>query len=133
MRFVTSFSMVLLLSAAASVGHAATPVAVPVAAGCNCQSCQTCGCGPHGHANGCCCKAILNQVPPNPLAPGRPTRPPCCADGYAYPNYMTWGHYSTRWRRWPSEIATTTTPTGGPTPRPLGRDLRPYVPLPPEE
>jgi hypothetical protein len=43
---------------------------------------------------------------------GRPTPPPCCADGICYPNATTWGWYETRWRRWPTEDLQPTPATG---------------------
>jgi hypothetical protein len=101
-----------------------------------CNTCQPGGgppCGCAGHQSGCCCDGLCNQLPPNPLAPGRPSPPPCCADGYCYPNYETWGHYKTRWRRWPIELAATApsrAPTTPSAPRP---DVPSYEVLPPEE
>jgi len=94
-----------------------------------CTTCQQPGCGCAGHPQDCGCHKLLQQVPPNPLAPGRPSPPPCCADGFCYPNYTTWGHYATRWRRWPIEAAG---PDAG-APRPLGPDLSPYSPPTMEE
>jgi hypothetical protein len=68
-----------------------------------------------------CREGLCHTVPENPIAPGRPSPPPCCADGVCYPNYMTWGHYATRWRRWPIEF-----------PTPVPEELRPPAPLAPD-
>jgi hypothetical protein len=68
-----------------------------------------------------CREGLCHTAPPNPIAPGRPSPPPCCADGVCYPNYITWGHYATRWRRWPLE-----------QPMPIPEELRPPPPLGPE-
>ena len=131
MRFRITIAMGALLSCALGVSHAAAQMAHPAA--CQCQSCQSPPCGCQGHPQGCCCQGLSQQAPPNPLAPGRPSPPPCCADGYAYPNPVTWGHYSTRWRRWPIEFAVPT-PAGLATPQPLGPDVPPYErPIPDEE
>jgi hypothetical protein len=128
MKLVTAIILGVLLSLAVSVSPA-TAQPTPCE---TCQSCDSPPCGCAGHSAGCCCDGLCKQAPPNPLAPGRPSPPPCCADGYCYPNCETWGHYRTRWRRWPIEIAATT-PTGAATPRPLGPDVPAYDVLPPEE
>ncbi len=127
MRLVIVISMVVLLSSATSICQA-----VPQGTPCNCQSCKSHGCTYQGHAQGCCCESILKQAPSNPLAPGRPSPPPCCADGFAYANYTTWGHYPTRWRHWPIHMAATM-PGAGQTLPQLGPDVPTYQPLPPEE
>jgi hypothetical protein len=132
MRFGITIAMGFLLICVLGVLNAAAQVAPPAPYP-TCQTCQLPPCGCQGHAQGCCCEGLCQQAPPNPLAPGRPSPPPCCADGYAYPNPVTWGHYATRWRRWPIEFAG---PTPGvvPTPRPLGQDVPPYeTPIPDEE
>jgi hypothetical protein len=67
---------------------------------------------------------------PPPL--DRPSPPPCCADGICYPNPMTWGHYATRWRRWPTDYLEPLPPEAIP-PAPLPADIRPYETPPPEE
>jgi hypothetical protein len=131
MRLGTTITMGALLSCALGATNAAAQMAHPAA--CQCQSCQLPPCGCQGHAQGCCCEGLCKQAPPNPLVPGRPSPPPCCADGYAYPNPVTWGHYATRWRRWPIEFAAPAR-AGEPTPRPLGPDVPPYErPVPDEE
>jgi hypothetical protein len=131
MRFRTIIALGALLSSAFGVRCAAAQVAQP--APCNgCQSCQGAPCGCAGHTSDCCCGGICKQAPPNPLDVGRPSPPPCCADGYCYPNYQTWGHYGTRWRRWPIELAAAR-PAGVPEPGALGPDVRPYETPPPEE
>lgn len=80
-----------------------------------------------------CCDGPCHQAPPNPLAPGRPSPPPCCADGICYPNPTTWGHYATRWRRWPLEYVEPA-PAGAQPPQSLGPDVPTYVlPTPDEE
>jgi hypothetical protein len=79
-----------------------------------------------------CCDGPCHHAPPNPVAPGRPSPPPCCADGYCYPNPTTWGHYATRWRRWPIEHIEPM-PPGVQPPAALGPDAPGYVLPPPEE
>jgi hypothetical protein len=116
------------LGALNAAPHAGPPA--PLCAGC--QTCQTPPCGCAGHAPGCCCEGVCQQAPPNPLEPGRPSPPPCCADGICYPNYQTWGHYATRWRRWPIELATAQ-PTDVTTPLAPTPDLPGYQTPPPEE
>jgi hypothetical protein len=62
---------------------------------------------------------------------GRPTPPCCCADGYSYANPITWGHYGTRWRRWPTEVYAAAAPGAARPPQ-----LVPGIPayeLPPAE
>jgi hypothetical protein len=74
---------------------------------------------------------LVSQAAPPPL--DRPSPPPCCADGRAYPNPLTFGWYETRWRRWPIE-SMASMPGGrlGPTSA-QGSDIRPYDPPPPED
>jgi hypothetical protein len=79
-----------------------------------------------------CREGLCHTHPPNPIAPGRPSPPPCCADGVCYPNYMTWGHYATRWRRWPIEYPTPLPEELRPAP-PLGPDMLPFEPPSAEE
>jgi hypothetical protein len=45
---------------------------------------------------------------------------------------MTWGHYATRWRRWPTDYLEPLPPEAIP-PAPLGPDVRGYEPPPAEE
>jgi len=114
-----------------SAGGGSIATAQPAPRG-ECESCDASPCGCAGHGSGCCCSGICSQAPPNPLAPGRPSPPPCCADGICYPNYEYWGHYTTRWRPWPGELAATT--PGGATAPPAARPGVPtYEVLPPEE
>jgi hypothetical protein len=62
----------------------------------------------------------------------RPTPPPCSADGICRANPETWGVYSTRWRRWPTEVLEL--PPEAPEPiNKLAPDVPPYVTPPPEE
>lgn len=90
-----------------------------------CQNCQSPGCVGHGHGTNDCCTGLGQQIPPNPLAPGRPSPVPCCADGVCYPNPTTWGHYGTRWRRWPIEYKEA---PDGAAPGGVSPDLEPYSP-----
>lgn len=130
MRLATAMSLGLAIQCAWNV----TTWAGPPAPGAACQSCQSAPCGCAGHASDCCCDGLCRQAPPNPLAPGRPSPPPCSADGYCYPNYETWGHYRTRWRRWPIEIsAAPAAARPGAKPAELGPDVPKYEALPPEE
>jgi hypothetical protein len=131
MRFGSIIAGAVLIGCTVGISNAAGQIA-PHAPCTGCQGCQSAPCGCPGHAPDCCCEGLCQQVPPNPLAPGRPTPPPCCADGICYPNYTTWGHYGTRWRRWPIEFAAPTRP-GVAVPRPLGPDVPAYVPPPIEE
>jgi hypothetical protein len=71
---------------------------------------------------------LANGPPPM----DRPTPPPCCADGLCYPNPVTWGHYPTRWRRWPGDYLEPLPPQLTP-PAPLPADLPPYEAPSPEE
>jgi hypothetical protein len=59
-----------------------------------------------------------------PACVDRPTPPPCCADGYCYPNPLTFGVYPTRWRRWPVEhLEPSRAGEYGPSGQPLGDDI----------
>jgi len=70
-----------------------------------------------------CVNGVCEQCAPPILTPGRPSPPPCCADGMCHPNPMTFGWYETRWRRWPLESVTT---GEGARPGALGTEIRPY-------
>jgi hypothetical protein len=103
----------------------------------HCQTCQPistntppCACCEGGH----CCDGLCEHCPPKFLEPGRPTPPPCCADGLCYPKADTWGVYGTRWRQWPIQYT-----TGGPGAPGLGAPGQPgqappfVLPSPDEE
>jgi hypothetical protein len=64
---------------------------------------------------------------------GRPTPPPCCADGVCYPNVGEWGWYRTNWRRWPTEELQPTPTTGAPKPGAEIPDLERYETPTPEQ
>jgi hypothetical protein len=128
MKFVIVLTMGVMLGCAWTAQRAgAQPAPCDT---CNSSDAPPCGCA--GHEGGCCCDGLCRQAPPNPLAPGRPSPPPCCADGYCYPNPATWGHYGTRWRRWPIELAAATPPGAATAPRP-SPDVPTYDVPPPEE
>ncbi|MCI0332578.1 MAG: hypothetical protein L0228_05075 [Planctomycetes bacterium] len=123
------FGITITVGALLSCALASKAIAQPVP----CQTCQSPDCGCEGHPPGCCCEGLCEQTPPNLLAPGRPSPPPCCADGICYPNCTTWGHYATRWRRWPIEHIELAPSVLGVLPaRPLGPDVPPFA-LPPIE
>ncbi len=125
MTFRTKIAMAVLIGCALGASGAAAQTAP-------CQNCQQPGCGCQGHPADCCCQGACEKVPEHLFEPNRPSPPPSCADGVCYPNYQTWGHYGTRWRRWPIEIAPPVRP-GVAVPRPLGPDVPAYVPPPMEE
>lgn len=134
MKFGTTIAIGSLLTVSLGIQHAAAQGVQPqrpAPAVNGCQTCQTPPCAYAGQRPDCCCQ-ICRQAPRNPLLPGRPTPPPCCVDGICYPNYATWGHYGTRWRPWPIQVAAATR-EATPSPEELGPDLRPYETLPPEE
>jgi hypothetical protein len=139
MRLKTAIALSVVIGCAWCASNAAAqPAPCEACESCDpspCETCDSCNpapCGCAGHGSGCCCNGICSQAPPNPLAPGRPSPPPCCADGICYPNYETWGHYKTRWRPWPIQLAATA--PGAPTAPPAARpDAPPYEVLPPEE
>ncbi len=62
-----------------------------------------------------------------------PVHPPPCGhgwdlsarDGLCYPNPLTWGHYQTKWRRWPTDYLEPLPDEARP-PAPLPADIRPY-------
>jgi hypothetical protein len=80
---------------------------------------------------GVCASGAANAAGP-PASLDRPTPPPCCADGICRPNPLTWGHYATRWRRWPTDYLEPL-PAEAQPPAPLGPDVPGYEAPPAEE
>ena len=78
---------------------------------------------------GICAARLVSAAPP-PL--DRPSPPPCCADGLCYPNPLTWGHYPTKWRRWPTDYLEPLPPEALP-PAPLDPDVPAFEAPPAEE
>jgi hypothetical protein len=109
------------------------------------ETCADGNCASANCGNRPCYTGACQQMPPNPIAPGRPSPPPCCADGISYARPETWGFYETRWRRWSVEYAVSApdgvVPPGGAvpdvrtyeTPRAEEEDLRAPAPTTPRE